>query len=52
MRGDPPLPLSGKTPEARFVELGTKLMATSKSEIIALEKKWAKSRKRRQRKTP
>jgi hypothetical protein len=49
MRGDPPLPLSSKTPEERFHELGSKLMAVSKTEIIALEKKW-QSRKRRHRK--
>lgn len=51
MRRDPPLPISqDKSPRDRFVELGMKLMAVSKAEIVALEKKW-QSRKRRQRKT-
>lgn len=50
MRGDPPLPLSSKTPEDRFNELGTKLMAVSKAEVVALEKKWH-TRKRAKRRT-
>lgn len=47
MRGDPPLPLSSKKPEERFNELGSKLMAVSKTEINALEKKWQKRRQRK-----
>jgi hypothetical protein len=47
MKGDPPLPLSGKTPEERFNELGSRLMAVSKTEIVALEKKWHAQKRRR-----
>jgi hypothetical protein len=30
----------GKTPHERFAELGRKVMAVPKAEVVALEKKW------------
>lgn len=50
MRGDPPLPLSSKTPKQRFNESGSKLMVVSKTEILALDTKQRLSRRRRRKK--
>lgn len=46
MKTDPLPPLRGTDPRERFLELGKKIMAVSKTEVDAREKKWQQARKR------
>jgi hypothetical protein len=49
MKPEPPPVLRSETPHDRFVELGKKIMAASKADVDAREKKWQQARKQRRK---
>jgi hypothetical protein len=49
MKDEPTPPLGGKTPHDRFLELGKKLMAVTRTEVVEQEKKWQSSKQHRKK---